>query len=301
MGNPFISFSDHLVSVVEQTGRSVVAVHARGRFNSSGVHWTPGVVITASHTVRQDEDIRIATPDGATVSAELAGRDPGTDLAALRVPGLEIPAIVQASDVETKPGTIVLSVGRFKDSSSTALGLLSSVSGPSDTWRGGKLDHVLRLDLSLPPGGAGSAVVESSGKLVGIATPALSRFSVFAIPVSTVARVTEKLLKHGRMPRGYLGVGLQPVAIIEQLRSKLDLKATTGVIAINVDADGPAGKAGMTMGDVLLELGGRATPSPEAVHAVLDADSIGKKLTARILRGGNAVDLEITIGERPVR
>jgi len=301
MGNPFLSFSDHLVSLVEQTGRSAVAVHARGRLNSSGVHWTPGIVVTTSHTIRQDEDIRVTTSSGTTLAAELAGRDPGTDLAVLRVAGLDSPAITRAEDVDLKPGTIVLSVGRFKDSTSAALGLLSSVSGPSDTWRGGKLDRVLRLDIGLPAGGAGGAVVISAGKLIGIATPALSRFSVFAIPVSTVTRVTEKLLKHGRIPRGYLGISLQPVAIIEQLRSKLNLEATSGVIAISVDPDGPAGKAGMTMGDVLLNLGERATPSPEAVHAALDADSIGKKLAARILRGGNAVDLEIIIGERPVK
>lgn len=259
------------------------------------------MVVTASHTVRTDEDIRITTADGKTLSAELAGRDPGTDLAALRVSGLDIPVAAHAGDFSSKPGTVVLSVGRFKDSASAAMGVLSSASGPSDTWRGGKLDQVLRLDVNLQAGGAGGAVIESGGKLIGIATPALSRFSVFAIPVSTVTRVTEKLVAHGRMPRGYLGVGLQPVAIIEQLRTKLGLKATTAVIAISVDPDGPAGKAGMTLGDVLLELGGHATPSPEAVHAVLDSESVGKQMTARVLRGGSLTDFGITIGERPAR
>jgi S1-C subfamily serine protease len=299
VSNSLTAFSDQLVSIVEQTGRSVVAVRAHGRFNSSGVHWSPGVIVTASHTIRYDQDIRVVTPQGVVLPAELAGRDPGTDIAVLRVPGFDGPAMSYGPEVNWKPGTIVVSVGRFKDAASAAMGLLSSVSGPSDTWRGGKLNSVLRLDIGLPAGGAGGAVVDANGKLIGVATPALSRFSVFAVPVATVAPVAEKLLKHGRMPRGYLGVSLQSVAIMEQLRAKLNLEATTGVIAISVDPEGPAGKAGMTMGDVLLDLGGKATTDPEAVHAVLDADSIGQKMGARILRGGNCVDLEITIGERP--
>jgi S1-C subfamily serine protease len=158
---------------------------------------------------------------------------------------------------------------------------------------------VVRLDLSLHPAGAGSAVVGASGKLLGIATPALSRVSVFAVPLSTVARVADNLVAHGRVPRGYLGVGLQPIAIPEHLRSKLNLANSTGLIAISVENEGPAGKAGMSIGDVLLELGGRPTQRTENVQEVLSSESVGKKIQARILRGGNAVELDITIAERP--
>ena len=139
----------------------------------------------------------------------------------------------------------------------------------------------------------------ASGKLLGIATPALSRVSVFAIPLSTVARVTDSLLAHGRVPRGYLGVGLQPIAIPEHLKNKLSLASSTGLIAISVEHDGPAGKAGMSIGDVLLELGGRAIQRTENVQEVLSAESVGNKIVAKILRGGNPVELAITIAERP--
>lgn len=243
----------------------------------------------------------MTAPDGSTLAAEVVGRDPGTDLAALRVKGLGIPVASREDHLVANPGSIILAVGRTKDSAVAAFGVISNLSGPSQTWRGGRLDQVVRLDLSLHPAGAGGAVVGASGKLLGIATPALSRVSVFAIPMSTVARVTESLLAHGRVPRGYLGVGLQPIAIPEHLTSKFKLEGSTGLIAITVDNDGPAGRAGMSIGDVLLELGGRTTHRTKNVQEVLSSEPVGKKIVARVLRGGNPVDLEITIAERPQR
>jgi S1-C subfamily serine protease len=296
-----IALSEQIASTVEQAARSIVSVHARRRFDSSGVHWSPEIVVTADHTLRRDEEIRVTAPDGSTLTAELVGRDPGTDLAVLRVKGLGIPAASRDEKPVTTPGSIVLAVGRSKDSAVAAFGVISNVSGPSQTWRGGRLDQVVRLDLALHPAGAGGAVVGASGKLLGIATPALSRVSVFAIPLSTVTRVTESLLAHGRVPRGYLGVGLQPIAIPEHLRTRINFAGSTGLIAITVENEGPAGRAGVQIGDVLLELGGRATQRTENVQEVLSSEAVGKKIQARISRGGNPVELEITIGERPQR
>jgi S1-C subfamily serine protease len=301
LATALIALSEQIASTVEQAARSIVSVHARPRFDSSGVHWSPEIVVTADHALRRDEGIRVTAPDGSTLAAELVGRDPGTDLAVLRVRGLGIPVTVREEKPANTPGNIVLAVGRSKDSAVAAFGVISNVSGSSQTWRGGRLDQVIRLDLALHPAGAGGAVVAASGKLLGIATPALSRVSVFAIPLSTVARVTDSLLAHGRVPRGYLGVGLQPIAIPEHLRSKLNLASSTGLIAITVEHDGPAGRAGMSIGDVLLELGGRATQRTEHVQEVLSSESVGKKVVARILRGGNPIDIEITIAERPRR
>lgn len=301
MTSPLMTLSEHLASTVEQAGQSVVAIHARARFNSSGVHWKPGFVITADHTIQRDDDIRITAPDGSMRDAELVGRDPTTDLALLRVQDLGIPVAAKAGGVALKPGNVILVVGRFKDSASAAFGILSSISGPSQTLRGGQLDQVLRLDVALPPGAAGGAVVDAEGKLIGIATAALSRVSVFAIPLATVDRVAGKLLAHGRIPHGYLGVGLQPVAIPEHLKTKLNLSASSGLIAVSVDPAAPAGQAGIMMGDILLELAGRPMQRPEHVQEVLDSESIGKKLTARILRAGNVIDVEVIAGERPAR
>ena len=299
LANSLIALSEEIASTVQQAAQSVVSVHARHRFDSSGVHWSPEIVLTADHALRRDEGIRVTLPDGSKADAELVGRDPGTDLAVLRVKGLAIPVIQKDESAVTTPGSIVLAVGRSKDSAVAAFGVISNLSGSSQTWRGGKLDQVVRLDLSLHPAGSGGAVVSASGKLIGIATPVLSRVSVFAIHLSTVARVTESLLAHGRVLRGYLGVGLQPIAIPEHLKSKLNLVNSTGLIAISVEHEGPAGKAGMSIGDVLVELGGRATQRTENVQEVLSSEPVGKKIRARILRGGNLTELEITIAERP--
>jgi S1-C subfamily serine protease len=301
LANALVALSEQIVSTVEQVAQSIVSVHARHRFESSGVHWSPEIVVTADHALRRDEGIRVTLPDGSKAEAEVVGRDPGTDLAALRVKGLGIPVASKDDSPVATPGNIVLAVGRSKDSAVAAFGVISNISGSSQTWRGGRLDQVIRLDLSLHPAGAGGAVVGASGKLIGIATPALSRVSVFAIPLSTVTRVTDSLLAHGRVPRGYLGVGLQPIAIPEHLRSKLNLVSSTGLIAISVENEGPAGQAGMSIGDVLLELGGRATQRTENVQEVLGSEAVGRKIAARILRGGNLVELPITIGERPRR
>jgi S1-C subfamily serine protease len=301
MNNALVSLSEQLASTVEQTARSIVAVHARPRFDSSGIWWNANVVVTADHTVRRDEDLRITAPDGSSLPAELAGRDPGTDLAVLRVAGLDLPPAPRAAKTALRPGNLALAVGRSKDSAIAAFGVVSSLSGPSQTWRGGRLDQVVRLDLNLHPGAEGGAVVDSEGKLMGIATSALSRFAVFAVPVETIDRVAAKLLEHGRMPRAYLGVGLQPVAIPEHLKSKLNLPARAGLILVSVDPEAAAGRAGLLIGDILVEVAGRTIQRPEHLQDALDADSIGKPVPVRIVRGGEAVTIEITPGDRPRR
>jgi S1-C subfamily serine protease len=295
------SFSEDLALLVAQTGRSVVAVHARSRFDSSGLHWSPGVVVTAAHAIRREEEIRVTTAAGTTLDAELAGRDSGTDLAVLRVKGLDVPTLAKEESSELNPGQIALAVGRSKDSAIAALGLIGSLSPASSTWRGGRLDRVIRLSLELHPGGAGGAVVNAEGKLLGVATHALSRFSVFAIPPGTVDRVSSILLTHGGVPRGYLGVGLQPIALPEHLKNKLGLAASTGLIVMSVDPEAAAGRAGVALGDILIELGGKAITRPETVQEVLDSDSVGKAMPAKFLRGGEVLTLDITVGQRPRR
>jgi S1-C subfamily serine protease len=298
MASSLVSFSNELAALVESSAASVVAVHGRPRFNSSGVHWSPGVVVTAEHTVRQDEGIFVTAGDGKRLAAEVAGRDPGTDLAVLRVTDLAIPVAIKSEDSGHRPGGLIVVTGRNQDRAHAGLGVIGSVGEPSQTWRGGKLDQVIRLDIELHPVGAGGAVVDASGKLIGIATPVLSRVAVFAVPNATVERVVQALLAHGRMPQGYLGAGLQPIRLPQHLIESLGLKAASGLMTVSVDQDAPAGKAGLTIGDVLLELNGQLVDRPEAVRPLL-AEAVGKTISARILRGGKLVNLEISVTERP--
>ncbi len=297
MASSLVSFSNEVASLVETFADKVVAVHGRPRFNSSGVHWSPGVVVTAEHTLRHDDDIEVSTGAGERLAAEVAGRDPGTDLAVLRVKGLVTPAIPKADDSVYRPGTLVVAIGRNKDSANAALGVIISLGGASQTWRGGKLDQVIRLDLALHPVASGGAVIDASGKLIGIATPVLSRASVFAVPNATVERVVQALLAHGKLPQGYLGAGLQPIRLPEHLTKGLELPVSGGLMIVSVDPDAPAGKAGLSIGDVLIEFNGHFVDRPEGVRALL-AESVGKTIPVRIMRGGALTTLHIAVTER---
>lgn len=293
MENPLIALSNELAATVEKAGQSVVTVHGRPRIASSGVVWKPGVVVTADHTLRRDEDIRITLPNGNAVPAEIAGRDPGTDLAILRANTGETIAAVVNESASLQAGNLVLAIGRSQETGvSAALGVISSVSGPWHTWRGGRIDQFIRLDLGLYPGASGGAIVGVDGAVAGIATGGLSRTSPLAIPVQTVARVAAALLDKGHIARGYLGVGLQPVALSPE---------QTGLIVLSVEPDGPAAQAGIVIGDVLVSLDGKPVADTSDVQAVLGAEYVGKAVRASIVRGGVASELTITIGERPRR
>jgi S1-C subfamily serine protease len=286
------ALSNDLALAVERAGRSVVAVDARPRFSSCGVLWRPDVIVTAEHTIRREEEITVTLPDGTTHPATLAGSDPGTDLAVLKLAGAAAePAVPSA--VEVRPGNLVLAVGRSQDSGVNAtLGIISAVSGSWRTWRGGRLDHYIRLDVNMYPASSGAAVIDPSGAILGIATAALSRIAAVAIPASTVNRVLDEILARGKVSRGYLGVGLRPVSVPDH---------HTSLIVLSVEPDGPAAKAGVLVGDILVSLGGAAVADTDDVQTALESSGVGKVIEAELLRGGEPKRIAITVGERPRR
>lgn len=296
--NALLSLSNELAGAVERVAGTVVAVHARPRLPSTGVHWRPGIIVTADHTVRSDEDITIARPDGRTVAASLIGRDPGTDLAVLRVQDTDLPAAELGDPGSLKVGHIVLAVGYGPRAS---WGIVSALGGRWHSWRGGEIDQLLRLDLTLYPGFSGGPLVDIQGRVVGINTSGLSRQLELAIPVSTVARVADELIDKGRVSRGFLGVGLQPVRLPESLRRTLTAAPEIGLIVVSVQPDGPAAKSGLLLGDVLVTLDDTPVGAPEDVQAVVGARSVGSTITATILRAGAPAEARITVGERPPR
>jgi S1-C subfamily serine protease len=295
------SFSNELSSLVQRISPSVVAVHARRHFPSSGVHWGPDIVVTADHTIAREEDIRVTLPDGKALSASLVGRDPGADLAVLKVPGLGSPA---ASFTPDKPvlGEFALVVGRSPDSGANAsLGIVGAASGSWRTWRGGRLEQYIRLDAMLYPNSSGGAVVNSRGNLLGIATSALSRVAGLAIPSADVARVTKELLEKGYIAQGYLGIGVYPVAIPENLKSKLALQNATGILILNVEKGGPAENAGVLLGDLLVSLNETPIEKVEDLQSFCASGVIGKSVNARFIRAGALIEKSIVAGERPQR
>jgi S1-C subfamily serine protease len=300
MQNSLVSLSDDLVKLVEEFQTHVVAVHGRAHYPSSGVHWRPGIVVTADHTIRHEEDIQVTIPGGKRVDATLAGRDSGTDIAVLKVEGLGSGAARADGSDGAKVGELALVLGRSPDSGPNAsLGVISAFSGPWRTWRGGRLDHYIRLDATLFPNSSGGAVVDCRGQLLGVATSGLSRIAGLAIPVSSVNRVMDALLEKGHVPRGYLGIGIQPVVIPDALRTSLSVTGKTGVMVVMVEPGGPADRAGVLLGDILVGLGEAQIEQMGDLQSFSDSGVIGKSIKARLIRAGALREVAITVGERP--
>jgi S1-C subfamily serine protease len=291
MANELAALSNEIAAAVELAGRNVVAVHARPRFSSSGVFWRPGAIVTAEHTIRREEEITVTLPDGATVPVALAGTDPGTDLAVLKID--ETTHAPGRTTTAPAPGTLALTIGRSQDSGVNAtLGIISACSGEWRTWRGGRLDHYIRLDLTLYPGSDGGAVVNTNGETIGIATSALSRIAGLAIPSVTVDRVVDEILAGGRVARGYLGVGLQPVELPNHQK---------GLIVLSLEPAGPASSAGILIGDILVKLGGKPVQDTDDIQLVLERHAVGGKVEVEVLRGGESRRIDVVVGERPRR
>jgi len=300
MSAELISLSDALAQATDRAARSVVAVHTEARGSSSGVVWRPGVIATAEHALRRDEEIQVTLPDGRVVPAELAGRDSTTDLAVLKCAEAK-DALAEFSDLGSlKPGNFALAVGRTRASGPVAaLGVISLVAADRRTWMGASLSPYIRLDLGLQPTSVGGVVLDARGRVIGLATPKFARFGALAIPALLVTAVVDVLLRKGSIPRGYLGVGLQSVRLPESLRQSLQRNEKTAAIVLDVEPNGPAQRAGIVIGDILVSLAGRPVTQLEDVQAHLQIESIGKSLPARFLRGGVVQETSVVVGERP--
>lgn len=298
--SPLLELSNTLADAVEQVGRSVVAVHARGRLPSTGVVWRSGVVVTADHTIEREEGITVTLASGQNVPATIAGRDSGTDIAVLKFDAGETPA-AEISDGETlKIGHIVVAVARPGEAGlSASMGVISAVGGPFRSWAGGDVDRLVRPDLTLYPGFSGGPLVDAQGRVAGINTSGLSRSMTLTIPSSTVNRVTEQLLTKGRIARGYLGIGMQPVRLPDTLKNSLGLETETGLIVISVESGGPADQSGVLVGDIVISLDGQTISDTDDVQRVLGPERVGKPLGAQVVRGGALKDLSVVVGERP--
>lgn len=293
------SLSNDLAGAVERAGQSVVAIHARRRIPSSGVHWRPGIIVAAHHTIQRDEDITVSLADGSSLSATLAGRDPTTDLAVLKIDGITAPVARQADATGVRVGALVLALGRPGPAVTASLGVISAVGGEWRTWHGGTIDRFVRLDISIYDGFSGGPLVDAAGRVLGIDTSGLSRGAALAIPATTVNRVADQLLKEGRITRGYLGLGMQAVRLPAALVERLRLPNDVGLMVVSAESGGPGDKAGVLIGDILVAVDDTSVSDPAELVALLGADKVGKTVTARLVRGGEPTTVSITVAERP--
>ena len=298
-GSSLSALSNEFASAVEKAGQFTVAVNGRRRFSSSGVHWRSGIIVATDHAVKREEEITVTLPDDRTVPATLVGRDGSTDLAVLRVEAADLPIAEVADASALKVGQWVLAVARSADSGvGCSMGVISALSGAWRTWHGGQIDKLIRPDLTLYPGFSGGALITPQGQVVGINTSGY-RHMALTLPASTVDRIVDQLVNRGRIARGYLGVGMQPVQLPDRLKTDLHLSESGGVIIVSVQADSPADRAGVLIGDILIALEGQSTLDIGAVHRMLDSERIGRTLNSKLIRGGAVTEVAIVVGERP--
>ncbi len=303
-GNNLTDFSAQITKAVKTAAASIVAIDARPRVATSGIVWREGgVIVSTNHTIRRDQQITVSFADGRTATATVVGRDAGTDLAVLKIDDEEIaktlhPAeIVETSDAKT--GNVVLAIGRTGAEIAASFGIIRKVSGAWQTWRGDEIERLLSLNLSIFLGFSGGALINSDGKVLGVNTSAFGRGAALTIPSETVNRVVDVLLTKGKISKPYLGIGTQSVPITENLRVKLNLEQTGGLMMLTVEADGAAEQAGVLIGDILLSIDNNLTHDPADVQSALRGKEAGETVAAKILRGGEFTEIEIVLGSRP--
>ena len=300
MSEVLSNLSDALAAAVETAGPSIVRVEARRRLPASGIVWSAdGVIVTAHHVVEQDDNIGIGLADGRTVAASLVGRDPTTDLAVLRIQdaqiaGLKPPTWIGAENL--KVGHLALTLGRPTGNVMATLGIVSALKQDWRTPAGGQFDYYLQTDALMYPGFSGGPAVDAAGKFIGMNTSAVLRGITLTVPVGTLHRVVETLLAHGHVRRGYLGVSAQIVRLPAGLATQLDQE--TGLLLGSVEADSPAERGGLFMGDTVVAVDGQPVRHLDDLLALLSGDRVGRSAPIRIVRGGQVSEVRVVIGEQ---
>ena len=291
MASPLTEFSNGLTTAVENAGASTVTVDARKRYPASGIAYAQDLVLTADHVVTREEDIKVFLPDGKSIAATIAGRDPGSDLAVLRLAEKALTGAKTAEDV--KEGHLVLALGRpTSDGMQASWGIVTSISGPARTFRGGMLDEYIRSETTPYPGFSGGPLVNTEGEVLGLNTSGLTRGSSLTIPVKVAWKVAEALAAHGSVKRGYLGVRTQPVELPDASQQE------HGLLVLWLEEGGPAAAGGLLVGDILVAINGQPLSDPDDLFSALNSETVGKAVAVDILRGGRPETVHVTVGER---
>jgi len=296
MASVIQNMSNELAGVVETAGSAVVRVEGRRRLSASGIVWAEdGVIVTAHHVLERDDGLSLGFGGEEKVTAELVGRDPGTDLAVLRSDqkGMKPGDWIDADSVRV--GHLVLALGRPGRTVQATLGIVSALGTSWRTAAGGMVDRYLQTDVVMYPGFSGGPLVNVEGRVLGLNTSALRGVSL-AIPTSTVRRVVEAILTHGKVRRGYLGVGVQPVRIPQALAKGLGQE--TGLILVSVEPGSPADKGGLMLGDTLLSVDGAPVRQLDELLDLLSHEFVDREVVLRILRAGGVLEQKVMIGER---
>lgn len=294
------TLSGQFAEVAEQAGKFVVAVHGGSRIAASGILWRPGIVVTASHMLRRVGEYEVVLWDKSSQKALLAGRDLGTDLAVLRVEGSTSTTAHFGNAGELRVGQLVLAIGRSAQGDlSASAGIIARRGASWQTWRGGRIDSLLRPDVTLYRGQSGSALVDSRARVLGMNTSALARSATITVPSATVDRVLDEILQHGGVFRPYLGLAMQPIAIPPELKAKVNLQSEIALMVMQVEMCSPSAEAGIMLGDVIVGIAGTSVQSIEHIQGALSAAKRGDAVEVEYIRGGQRASAKVKLADRP--
>jgi S1-C subfamily serine protease len=281
------TFSSAVSDLVARAAPSTVTIHSY-RCRSSGFAWQPGLVVTADEALADEGEISVTLPDGVSLPATLAGRDPSTDIALLRLDNSNLqPAWLDP--VSVAAGALTIVVGSQDGLPTVALGVVSFAGGSWRSLRGGEIDSRIELAMAMRRSSEGGLALDATGRALGMAVFGPRR-RVLVIPSATIDRVAAKLEAHGRIPRGYLGLALQPVSVEG---------SGTGAMVMSVQSGGPGAAAGVRQGDVIVAWDGQAISSTRALLRALGPDSVDKIVSVGLKRAGEPMEVSLRIGERP--
>lgn len=296
--NVLVELSDALADAAEKAGKATVLVNARRRMPASGIAYASDLILTADHVVEREEGIKVILADGAEVSARVAGRDAGSDLAVLKLER-STNTVAEATKSPARLGQIALALGRpSPDGIEASLGTVSAIGGPIRTGRGGMLERYLRTDSISYPGFSGGPLVAADGTILGLNTSGLANGAAVTVPADIAWSIAGTLVQHGRIKRGYLGIRSQTVEIPEASQKALQREQATGLLIVGVEKGSPAAEGGLIVGDILVGVAGEPILHQDELFTRLNGDVVGKSTPIDLIRGGQPQTLNVVIGEK---
>jgi S1-C subfamily serine protease len=301
------AYSRAVIDVVERLGPAVVGLHTRGDRrggSGSGVIVAPdGLILTNSHVVGGANRMAVTTADGRNLNARVMGDDPDTDLALVRVEeNVALPAAPLGDSKSLKRGQLVIAIGNPLGFESTVTTGVVSALGRSLRARTGRLiDDIIQTDAALNPGNSGGPLVSSRGEVVGINTAIIlgTQGICFAVAANTANFVLGELVRHGRVRRSFVGIAAAQTVLPRRLRHVAGVAQDNAVMISSVEADGPADRAGLAAGDVILSLDGTVVTGADDLVRTLTADKIGREVLLETLRKGERRTVTLVAQERP--
>ena len=289
-----VDLSRDIADLVGRLAPSVVRVDARRGRPATGIVWADNLVLTADHVLEQEDSPEV-TGSQKTLKASIAGRDPGTDLALLRVEGLKGAPAAHGRSADVRTGQLVIAIGQPGELQVT-VGIVSGLSAAFRSWRGGQVEGLIQTTAELVPGFSGGPLVDADGRVIGINSWHFGRGVSRALPIETAERVGESLRVHGRIRRGYLGLGAQPVQLSESLANQLGQQ--TGLLVVTVEPGGPAQKAGLLQGDAIVTIDGDPVRQLDELFNRLATFEVGSAHRLGLVRAGERKDVTVAVGER---